>query len=1221
MLGKLFNMGSGGAGAGTPSSMQPAPASSLESVQEDIHTRNLLFPDTQALYQHRHDQLYPLSTGSALAATSSTNAFDYSGDVELEPKDVRIIIMQDALSSVTASLLHDSQPPPAVSTPSSSPLLGSVQSFTFQDSRRTLASAHSPHLRQGAFDQRRGSIHGHGRTPSATESDSQRALREYREELTTFSSCIFGNSELIAYKRKSTKVHVVPSDTRPTDYAPYGPSASVLGDGRGSLGRASVRSSRLSQSYTSDNVPQSPGYFSRPTERKKVLITRLFPVSLPTEDDHAATPHSRFSEDSSGYPFPNAGEEGRKKAKPRPKQKRTPMYAIALVINLPQPSPASTAPRPGGRGYGSFTEQDTSFPSSLSSTRRSGWTMVGLDSHESAIGSDIEDRTDAITQHWDIIERTLNDLQSVVATNIYTKLKQTDLSSPDPFTASSFTRTPSFSGRRSEELNATMKPPKTNAKNISLLPNCLQDNRQVAGEVEYARGRIVTGLRATRVVTGQDRWGIWREEARWVAKWAGGIDQGSFFFNLLTGFLSTHTEWLQALAPAAYRRRHYIQQRAKNEEEAAIPARTIIVAHDKMAARRLVFLLSAFLPANQQLPALRAHRPSTAASYTTLSQSPPSFVVPILKEESLRRKINRRNGVPSRRVSHSRHVSLQGQSRTPSVPATLAHLTMDGRHERRPSDTASIRTAGLPFPGHAGDQAGRKASGATTTTITPDTSIPYFASARRAEVLSASRPGSSGSSAADDLKRLTRDGSVSHYGHSRTDSRQSSRWGNVISGFWGATRRRESVGSTASYVRTMSGLNDNEPSSPVRSSMRKPGNPVTIASGQDATDGAAQPDDGEPTDALKSGNEDDEDAPGRQIAQGVTKMSIHPDVAAKPKRTPDPSGAYESPVKTSINVEDGVIDVDVPFPDYLTSLESAISSPSSSGFLSTPGLGSGLDAFEQASRASIDGDIPLNVAGWLQKYHPDFILQALPAQNDLLDQPKGKNAAHRDLVEQVKTSLRAEPTPALALQATDGDLSERWVNVSSAIIADTMNFTVTRIRYLRLVKPKASTEHGTPIMSSSYASHYSVLNTPSMSPFEVQLEEQFQEERIDSFDESLIDAVERVVSLSTDVSKGTSTSSSRSTSKRRGRSNSASTQSDIDGPLSGAPAPALTVPQEVPRAQCKKVILTALEDIIRSVIDQKENEQANEDSSTHTSRQNTLRRAIRGWVEDVEHFD
>lgn len=1249
MLGKLFNLGSG-AVAGTSLSTQSTsqkPFSSLESVQEDIHTRNLLFPDAQALYQHRHDQVYPLSSGSALPATSSTNAFDYSGEIELEARDVRIIIMQDALSSVTASLLYDSQPPPPVPTERSSPVLGSTHTFAFQDSRRTLASARkpsvshtqrpvvvqpdSPQLRQGAFDQRRASVHAHGRNQPVTESDSQRASREYREELTTFSSCIFGNSELIAYKRKSTKVHVVPSDQRPSDYA-----ASVLGDGRGSVGRASMRSSRLSQSFTSENVPPfgvppTPSPLPRQSERKKVLITRLFPVSLPTDDDTSATPMSRFSDDSSGYPFPTSGDDGKKKVKPRPKQKRTPMYAIALVINLPQASPGATAPRQGFRGSGSFTEQETAFPSSLSSTRRSGWTMVGqgvgggygLDSFESAIGSDIEDRTDAITQHWDIIERTLNHLQSVVATQIYTKLKQADLSSPDPFTVSSVSsvpRTPSFSGRRSEDFSATMKPLKTNAKNVSLLPNCLMENRQVAGEVDLARGRIVSGLRATRVITSQDRWGIWREEARWVAKWAGGIDQESFFFKLLTGFLATHTEWLQALAPSTYRRRHLMQQRGRSEEEAAVPARTIIVAQDKMAARRLVFLLSAFLPASQQLPTLRTHRPSTAASYGTLSQSPPSYVVPILKEESLRRRINRRTGAGGpRRVSHSCNTSLQGQTRAPGVPATLAHLAMEGRHERRPSDTASIRTTNLSFPGQ-GDPAGRKTSGTPTTTVTPDSSIPYFASARRGEPFSPGRPGSSGSTAADDLKRLTRDDSTGQYSHhSRTDSRQSTRWGNVINSFWGA-RRRESMNATTVHTRTMSGLDDSEPTSPVRRTTRNSDEPaMTLPGAQTPVHPVGEGNVG-PIDAPPSGSGGDETVSSRQITEHVQKMKIRPEVALKPQRTPDPSGAYESPVKTSINMDDGVIDVDVPFPDYLTSFESAISSPSSSGFLSTPGLGSGLDAFEQSSRASMDGDQTLNVAGWLQKYHPDFILQALPAQNDLMDQLKVKGTVQRDLLEQVKASLRAEPTPSSILQNLDGDLSERWVNVSSAIIADTTNFTVTHIRYRRLVKPRASTERVTPVMSSSYASHYSALNTPAISPYAVQLEEDFQEERIDTFDEGLVEAVERVVSLSTDVSKGTSTSSSRSTSKRRERSNSASTQSDEARSSNTAVGPGL--PQEVPRAQCKTVVLSALEDVIQLVIDQRQRQQQGEDvGHADTTQDNSLRKAVRGWLEEVERFE
>ena len=84
MLGKLFNLGAGSA-TGSP----PAPTgshkliSSLESVQEDLHTRNLLFPDPQDLYEHRLNHVFPLSNAASVAA-SSTNAFDYNGDIELD---------------------------------------------------------------------------------------------------------------------------------------------------------------------------------------------------------------------------------------------------------------------------------------------------------------------------------------------------------------------------------------------------------------------------------------------------------------------------------------------------------------------------------------------------------------------------------------------------------------------------------------------------------------------------------------------------------------------------------------------------------------------------------------------------------------------------------------------------------------------------------------------------------------------------------------------------------------------------------------------------------------------------------------------------------------------------------------------------------------------------------------------------------------------------------
>jgi hypothetical protein len=1286
MLGKLFNLGAG-SGAGALPSPQPSSHRSfpLESVQEDIHTRHLLFPDPQDLYEHRVNQLYPLSSGATTPTGTSTNAFDYNADIELDVRDVRIIIMQDALSSVAASLLYDSQPAPPVPTASMDRQSATAGSYSVQEPRRTPASPRkpsvsqsqrpiviqpgSPKVRQGAFD-RRPSVHS--RNQGYVESESQRAWREYREELATFSSCIFGNSELMAYKGTSTKVHVVPSEIRPSE------SASMFGDGRGSLGRSTMRASRLSQSFSSENpnafpTPPTP---SRTQDRKKVLITRLFPVNLPLDED-VPSPHGGFSEETTGYPFPQSMEELKaRKKKFQPRQKRTPMYAVALIITLPPPPPHSTPAtlRSGFKGPSSYAEQD-SFPSSFGSTRRSGWTVVGQggfggsDSFESSYGNDMEDQIDAITQHWDIIMRTLSHLQTVAATTLFTMLRQIDLVSPDPFPALSLqlARAASASGQRSED-RPPAKTPKTNAKHITLLPNCLLDNRKISAEMNAAKTRIVAGIRASRVTTGQNRWPIWREEARWVAKWAGGREQSFFFFNLLTGFLATHTDWLQALSPPAYRRQHLAQQqKLRCEEDALVPSRTIILSDDKIAARRLVFLLSAFLPASQQLPGTKALRPGTSASFGALSQSPPSFIVPILKEESLRRKINRRTG--SRMPSHSRNLSLQTQgARLGAVPPPLAHLSMDGRHERRASDAASIRTTHLPIRGS--DLHTRKSSAATTATITPETSIPHFSSVYRPEIFAQGRPGSSTSVAADDLKRLTRDDSPGSQGSAAGERRQSSRW-SVISGLWSA-RRRDSASAPPAPTDGPNGA----PVSPAKARQASVSAASQAAPATGPAGGTAGGQSRARADTAAIGPRDP--TPPPRAPADTLGLSEPTGVMPKAQRTPHPSSAFESPVKTSINVDDGVIDVDVPLPDFITSFESAVSSPSSSGYLSASGFGAGLDAFEQSFRFAADGDVPLNVAGWLQHYHPDFVLQALPPQHNILDE--------------IKESMRAEPTPPLppgGPSPDDTSPTERWIDVTSAIVADATTFTITRLRYRRLVRLKhhhpAHTHTPTPgpaTQSTTKSTTPPTITTPptAASPsIEAQLKEEFIQEPVVAFDDVLVDAVERVVAAATGgcggasteatVSKAGSASSSRSTSKRRERERQASLSAGsgsgvgsggvgggvgVEGlcpppppPPSGqglgtqnqglmpivtgasaspsASAAAGGGVQEVPRSQCKTVLLTALEDIIHDVIGERELAEGGEGHGHGhghghggRARESPLREAVRGWIEGLD---
>ncbi|KAL2267690.1 hypothetical protein VTJ83DRAFT_4967 [Remersonia thermophila] len=1282
MLGKLFNLGAG-AGSGSGSGAVSSPQSSshrpfpLESVQEDMHTRHLLFPDPQDLYEHRANQLYPLSGGPAFApAGSPAAAFDYSTDIDLDVRDVRIIIMQDALSSVAASLLYDSQPAPPVATASLDRPSATAGSYSVQEPRRNPAPPRklsmgysqrppppqpgSPKMRPPPAFDRRPSVHS--RSQASAESESQRAWREYREELATFSSCIFGNSELMAYKGTSTKVHVVPSDIRPAD--------SFFGDGRGSLGRsAATRASRLSQSFTSEHpvmFPHAPSFGGpgRASDRKKVLITRLFPVTLPLDEDGA----SRLPVDPAapGVPGAQATEDVKARKKFQPRQKRTPMYAVALIITLP-PSPAHSAPatlRSGAfRGPGSYAEQD-SFPSSFGSARRSGWTLVnhgpGLgacDSLDVGYGSDVEDHIDAITRHWDIIMRTLSHLQSVVASTLFSMLRQVDLASPDP--VPSIPLAARGLGRRGEDGQGPVpKLPKTNAKHITLLPNCLLDNHSITAEIDAAKTRIVAGIRASRVATGQNRWPIWREEARWVAKWAGSKEQGFFFYNLLTGFLATHTDWLQALGPPAYRRQHLLQQqqqRGRSEEDALlVPARTVILSDDKIAARRLVFLLSSFLPTSQPLPGARAPRPSTPASFGALSQSPPSFVVPILKEESLRRKINRRTA-GARVPSHSRNLSLQTSSgaRSGAVPPPLAHLSMDNRHERRASDAASVRTAHVPIRGS--DPMARKSSvaaaAATTATVTPETSIPHFSTVYRADMFGPGRPGSSNSAAADDLKRFARDESPGSQGSSTRERRQSSRW-SVLSGFWNG-RRRDSTGRSPVF----SDLHDAPLASPAKS--RQP----SVAGGARPV---LTP---EPADIKRSVSPHDTSAAGLADAgPAPTEATVpgeRPDSFQKVKRTPALPGAFDAPVKTSVNLDDGVIDVDVPLPDFITSFESAVSSPSSSGYLSASGFGTGLDAFENLFRFATDGDGPLNAAGWLQHYHPDFVLQALPAQKQ------------SSVIDEIKSSMRAEPTPPLsATPSSPGDdaahATERWVDVSSALVADTTTFTITRIRYRRLVRLRPPSGSGSsPTTSAAVASSAASFMSPSNTPpprrplsLDAPLREEFIEEPIVAFDDVVVEAVERVIAApgmgtvagtEATVSKASSASSSRSTSKRRGRDNemdrdreskaeslsmdppasglasaSRSTRTSLDAPRpagfdgdyatsatstgnhhpdqshrSAEPTPVrgLGVPssvmveycqQEVPRSQCKTVLLTALEDIIHDVLAGREEEEEEE---------------------------
>ncbi|KAK2067015.1 hypothetical protein P8C59_000785 [Phyllachora maydis] len=608
-------------------------------------------------------------------------------------------------------------------------------------------------------------------------------------------------------------------------------------------------------------------------DRKKVLITRLFPVTIPPDEEAFVLTPGRFSDDVAGYPFPADDDLQLKKKKPQVKQKRTPMYAVALVITLPPQAPLHSThgtSRSAFRGSSSFTEQN-SFPSSLTSLK---WGQPGTLGHQ-AYGMidwlstpDDDDRMESLTQHWDVIMRTLTRLQSVVSSTLFTMLKQADLASPDPFPGSmnsvsaQLARSCSAAARQPRD-GLAVKPPKTNAKIITLFPNCLHEHRKVILEVDAGRNRI---------------------------------------------------------------------------------------------------------------------------------------------------------------------------------PSLFEHM-------------------------------GQR----------PELTHPFYQRA----------------------------------------------------------------------------------------------------------------------------------------------------------------GAH----------------VNIPFSDYLASYETAVSSPSSSGYLSTPGFSTMFDAFEQSCRVAVDGDSPLNVAGWLPSFHPDFVLQAVPP-------------GQKSLIEEVKNAMRNEPFSAATHRGgydDSDDDDDRWVDVSDAIIADTTNFTVRRIRYRRFVRLRPANP---PVDQSKPESPQlphpteSPLVTPSTQSLEARMEENFIEESIVALEQVFTDAVERVLAVgsstggsSTGVGTGVdsdqpengSAGSSRSASKRRGRRQSETIAPEELVPLDDAQshqdnqdkqqqqhhgsqaatkgrALAATArgTSEVPRSECKTVILSALEEVVRQVLDEHDPLAAGEQGADATrsgsdgnERGSVLRQAVRSWLTKV----
>ncbi|EMD95401.1 hypothetical protein COCC4DRAFT_18356 [Bipolaris maydis ATCC 48331] len=1230
MIGHLFS-----SRKGTNASHAASPTV-LDSATEESHTRHLLYPESNTLY-HPDGQPYPLHAAPLTPGSGHDGPLP---EIDLDyPRDCRIIIAQDETPAMPKAILFDSKPAPPRPEPSTSPnprarAFGGANSSTTSTASTAAPALGSLHARRsslvteptapprsptvGGFTRVRTRGSSISSMPNIDEHAQLQAKAQARaKESTDLANicldCMFGNLAM-NYRGNSNKIHIVPLDTRPTDSSVLGTS---IQDATTSLGRAEGlrRRSHLAKSFTPANPPtdlarnDSNESIPKEPKRRTIFITRMFSVTMPEEDndDRTPTPQSSLPK-GNGFPFPasNSKPAATKPVYPSHARK-SPMYAITIILHLPI---SQTIPslRPSSRGTSlkNPTHLSTSAPgqeslaSSLDSDRRAGWAFVdanlGVDSlFSSSLSSDVDDRVDVVGQHWDVIMRALTSLQHVVQERILAQFKSPK--SPEPITPTGAQH------QRSQSSRTSFREPSLqySRRALRLQPNALMMDREIQIAAELTGNRVVSGMRIPRVMTGQGKWGVWREEARWLGRWAGRREQNFFFFNLLTAFLGNHTEWLNTLGPKWHRKRHREKQKATAGENLTISNRTVIVSPDKMAARRLIFLLAAFLPPNAPALADSAYiRPSTSTSLRAYSQSPPTNMPPS-RQQSLRRQINRRG--PRSKQSMS-NILLQ-----PPRPQSVHQIPVQPTHER--SESAVIEAPELVRPtGHSRRSSAHSvrtslvipslsegsvtsSSTVTTSTIIPQETIPIahftFPRTKSFGPASETRPESSDSLASSNLISTLQRSGTGQTSLASNDSSNASRWSGFMN-FWSG-RRSSSTDQSEFFQTTDDGVGYR--------GQERSRSQLELMVQELSMDRVFESDAADSPLALDPST--DNISPDTYSNAGCPGV---PASAARP--IPERHKTFEGHLKLSVNEKDGVIDVDIPLPDF----DSPLQSPLLGGYgsaSSQPG-----SSFGESSVLSVphgEPEQPVNVAGWLSQFHPDFAVQAIKP--------------YRELERDIKRAMSAEPTPlsAITTPSLESGPLERWIDICSALIADTSNFSIKRISLRRLVKliptPTYQQSAMTPGVLPGRSQYGNPYTSGTVAPMmtEVHLAEKFVTETIMDFDATLIDGVDRVLAQSGEVTRANSAQSSRSSS-RRGRRD---TRGDSDA-----------IPHvEVPHIDCKSVLFEALEVVVKEVTAERSGRHASKSSNDkkatttktalpRTENDSSLKEGIRRWLTEVE---
>lgn len=1090
----------------------------LESATDETHTRTLLWPEGHS--DGRSSSVSPPATPSPFGSpTIRVSPFDDRAGLELnETRDLRIIIAQDAFGTNDRPLLlFDSHP---------------VEPKESTQTQRANTSSHA--AGQSARTASGTPLVGHMRNRSSTMSGASASWTrptkdsETADHLSNVLGCMFGVSSATK-SGSSTKLHFLPGDRGPaSDIGPQVPAPNLpfTAPPRTTLMRARTATHAVNNPQLSQNVPKA----TEPEARDAILITRMFPVVLAESQDDLRQHRSS----SAGQPDPpdlrsddkeHQVEMPAQVKKPKLVEKKTPVFAIGLLFYLPRPGdirPAASSTRPPSRA--SFSPSST--PNSLGSGSFSSWTFLNAIPEHLWTDEGSTYLTDKgieiVVRNWDVILRSLAVVETLARAELSDLLQEVNFAL----------------------ITSAAKAPKgpyeqrTNQRNVYLRsPNALIHFNELQRAAKHTLWRISYALRIPRVLTGLglDNGGHWLDEARYLVRLCGSRQQNFFLFNLLTAFLGNHTEWLERLGPDWYRK----QFRALNKGKPPatnLASRTIIICDSRSMARRIIFLLASFLPRN----ALANSGSEFLSPILTPDLGSSSPVRRTVNEGSMRRHAHNksRDGAVSfpRRDLSGLSTSLSSSESVSAISRAIHGSSQLAVSRSDIVPSSSRQVSGLvPTEGSGLAQK----TNATSSTATPGlgTPVPHFATKTDSYFPEPALVDGDTIGVSANLAQILRRDSTSQ---ARTRP-PSINWGslvNNVSGLW--NKRQDSSAST-----------DEIPASPITESLSER---RRIAPKAVPIQGRL------PSQLEAMVDEADRLQDTKTMELDHRHTTLHrPSIDASEVRPP----------QLTVDQQDGVIDVDLDIPGFISWNDVRISSTPSSlhhpspSYASTDGGGSSYSSRSFGVDSARSN--PKNVAGYLKRYHEDFILQGVKAYPELHDE--------------VKQSMSREPNPSTdnrgsILEPETGE--GKWVNVCTTLLADFRNFSIQRLTLRKLAQPEADAN------TSAVEDPKAEGSSKRQSNVKTTTFERFDSEKVMDFDTTLTDAIERVLN-ETEAARHMSVATSR-THSRTVSAGTASSVRSMPVAISGSGRSKAYHPTStLSQSGCRQAVVGALEEVVKSV--------------------------------------